>query len=649
MNRHLSKWRTIALTLVGTIWICFQIFILARPQMPLLERPIHLVCALAVLLLVHPFRGFGRFKKTAGFVDILFAIGIGSTLVYYLTEASRLSERMEGIDEVLFVDKIIGGFLLIALLEGVRRLIGWMLLSVLMIFLGFAFVGQWHPAWSSYTWLPELFRYDGMLYEELLESLTMTANGLLGITTSTSVGLVFYFVLFGACYAAIGGGQLFIDVGIRAAGNQPGGAAKAAVVSSSLMGSISGSAVANVATTGLFTIPLMKKTGYSANQAAGIESIASTGGQLMPPVMGIAAFVMAELLQTPYQNIVLAGIIPAFAFYLSLFLIVDFGARKRGFTGLEQRKEPVEPLWPRIHLLIPPTLLVGLLIYGWSAPLSALTGTGACILTAYIRRKTWQSVSQWTRTIQKGAQQAAEVAIPIAAIGLIIEISIQSNVALKFSANLVSMSGGSTVGALFLIIVGCLVMGMGLPTVAAYIIGSILFVPALLDLGIHETAAHMFVMYYCVLSMVTPPVALASYTASGLAQANAFLTSLQAFRFSWVAFLIPLSFVLEPSLIGFGNWPSIVGACLILLIAVIGWAAALEGYLLRPIKPLLRMAIAVSSLVVFCSPMLSRLVIANPVSDHISPLWLTWGASTGLLIVFLSLTTLGQRVHQRTA
>ncbi|MDA7510529.1 TRAP transporter fused permease subunit [Verrucomicrobia bacterium] len=649
MSRDLTNWRNSALTLVGAFWIGFQIYILIRPQMPLVERPIHLVCALAILLLVHPLVSSGVLKWPSRLFEALFAIGIISTLIYYLTQGTRLSERMEGIDEVLLIDKIMGGFLLIALLEGVRRLIGWMLLSVLLLFIGFAFVGQWLPDWTSDSRIPELFQYDGMLYEELLESLTMTANGLLGITTSTSVGLVFYFVLFGACYSAIGGGQLFIDIGIRVAGKQPGGAAKAAVVSSSLMGSISGSAVANVATTGLFTIPLMKKTGYSSTQAAGIESIASTGGQLMPPVMGIAAFVMAELLQTPYKNIVLAGIIPAFAFYLSLFLIVDLGARRRGNEGLETPSEPGETLFSRIHLLIPPILLVGLLVSGWSAPLSALAGTGACILTAYLRRKSWQSVKQWTQTIRNAARQAAEVAIPIAAIGLIIEISIQSNLALKFSANLVSMSGGSTVAALFLIIVGCLVMGMGLPTVAAYIIGSILFVPALLDLGIHETAAHMFVMYYCVLSMVTPPVALASYTASGLAQANAFLTSLQAFRLSWVAFLIPLAFVFEPSLIGFGSWPRIAAASVFLSIAVLGWATALEGYLFGPIKPVLRIAIAITSLAVFCSPILSRFEIDPFLRDRIAPIWFTWIVTTGILIVLLALTTLHPRAHQRTS
>ncbi|MBT5708893.1 MAG: TRAP transporter large permease subunit, partial [Verrucomicrobia bacterium] len=250
MSRDLTNWRNSALTLVGAFWIGFQIYILIRPQMPLVERPIHLVCALAILLLVHPLVSSGVLKWPSRLFEALFAIGIISTLIYYLTQGTRLSERMEGIDEVLLIDKIMGGFLLIALLEGVRRLIGWMLLSVLLLFIGFAFVGQWLPDWTSDSRIPELFQYDGMLYEELLESLTMTANGLLGITTSTSVGLVFYFVLFGACYSAIGGGQLFIDIGIRVAGKQPGGAAKAAVVSSSLMGSISGSAVANVATTG---------------------------------------------------------------------------------------------------------------------------------------------------------------------------------------------------------------------------------------------------------------------------------------------------------------------------------------------------------------------------------------------------------------
>ena len=643
-----TTWRQALLGVTGLGWIGFQIYVLFFPQMPLLERPLHLAFALAAFFLSQPIIPSGnRFKQWIRLCsDSFFGFGVLAIIAYYLSEGTRLTERMEGIDDVLFIDRAAGLIFLILILDSVRRLIGFTLLAVLLSFIGFAIVGQWIPAWTESPWVPELIRYDGMTLSEMFESFTMTANGILGITTSTSVGLVFYFVLFGAFYSAIGGGQLFIDFGLRLAGKQIGGAAKAAVVSSSLMGSISGSAVANVATTGVFTIPLMKRTGYPAPLAAGIESIASTGGQLMPPIMGIAAFVMAELLQVPYGTIVLAGIIPALAFYLSIFLIVDFSARKNGFSPMNMPQDKVKSLRSRWHLLLPPIILVAGLIWGWSAPLSALSATGVCIVTAYFRRTDWLSLKEWMKSVRAGVTQAASVAIPIAAIGIIIEVAIQSNLALKFAGDLISLSGGNTFAALLLVIIGCLVMGMGLPTVAAYIIGSILFVPTLIDLEVPELSAHMFVMYYCVLSMVTPPVALASYTASGLAQTNAFVTSLQAFRLSWVAFIIPLGFVFQPALIGQGTLIQICASIGVLVIAIIGWAATLEGYLFKRLSSAWRIAIGSLTTAIFATPIFVHSDLGRTTFPLSKPLWILWASLTGLLLVSLTLATLLPRARQ---
>ncbi len=611
--------------------------------MPLVERPLHLGFALVILLLIRPLRPSRRFRFFGAFIDAALALGILSSVAYLLHDGPRLTERMEGIDDVLLRDRVFGGVLLLSILEGVRRLIGWQLLLVLLGFLVFAFIGQWLPSWTEYPWVPELLRYDGMTFSELVESLTMTANGILGLTTATSVGLVFYFVLFGSVYSAIGGAQLFIDLGLRLSGRQPGGAAKAAVVSSSLMGSISGSAVANVATTGLFTIPLMRKTGYRPAQAAGIEAIASTGGQLMPPIMGVAAFVMAELLQLPYREIVGASLIPALAFYVSLFLVVDLMARRQSINALDSEAIGNRHLLGRLYLLLPPVILVACLLAGWSAPLCAVAGTGACVITAYLRRSSWLSFGDWAQALRQAGQQAASVAIPIAAIGMIIEIAIQSNLALKFSANLIDMSGGQTLAALALIIVGCLMMGMGLPTVAAYIIGSILFVPAMIDLGVPELAAHLFVMYYCVLSMVTPPVALASYTAAGLAQTNAFRCSLQAFRLSWVAFLIPLAFVFEPALLGQGRWLAIAAAALALAIAVTAWAAALVGYWGRTLNLGWRIVLGFGALLSFAIPALQTSPWVATIYSAAKGHWFVWAAQSALLIAGLGWLTVSSR------
>ena len=588
--------------LLGTIWLAFQITILFHPQIPMIQRPLHLGLALGLFLLCKPMTGKRIGLALARCINATLLTGVLAILTYYLLNANRLTERMEGIDEILKLDIICGCILMGILLECVRRAIGWSLLGVILIFLVYGFIGTLIPAWNNLSWMPDLFRYQGFGLEEAVEIFTMTPNGILGVTTSTSLLFVFYFVFFGAVYSAVGGGQLFIDIGLRLAGRQKGGAAKAAIVSSSLMGSISGSAVANVATTGVFTIPLMRRVGYSAPAAAGIEAIASTGGQLMPPIMGVAAFVMAELLQIPYARIALAGVLPAFAFYLSLCLVVDFHARRTGIGVLNNEDHPDAALLPRLYLLFPPILLVGLLMTGKSAGLAAVIATAACVPICYVRRKTWLSLKKWFEVIGRGTGQAAEVAVPIAAIGIIIEVAIQSNLALKFSTNLMQMSGGSVLGVMSLIIVGCIIMGMGLPTVAAYIIGAILFVPALIDLGIPDLAAHFFVMYYCVLSMVTPPVALAAYTAAGLASTNSMVASMNAFRLSLVAFFIPFIFAFHPALLTQGSLGSMAWGGLVISIGILGWAMALEGYLTRKLVALERLIAAMLALGIFFTP-----------------------------------------------
>ena len=354
--------------------------------------------------------------------------------------------------------------------------------------------------------------------EEYVEILLMTTSGVFGVTTETSVSFVFYFIAFGVVYAAIGGGKLFIDMSIRLVGRATGGSQKVAVIGSSLMGTITGSAVANVAAVGVFTIPLMKQSGVPAERAAATEAIASTGGQLMPPVMGVAAFVMAELLGVPYSQIALAGVIPAIAYYVALYILVDLNARKTGIGTLPaQTVDTVDPVLPRLHLLTPPVLLIICMMMNYSAQTAAMYATLACFPVAFIRKANASAppgCSNDSRHRQAGRRNCGSDrrhrhrhrhCDPV-------------EPRLKFSAGLISFGGGTLAGSLILIVIGCIIMGMGLPTVAAYIIGAVLYAPALQKLGVPQLSAHFFVMYYCVLSMVTPPVALAAYAAAGLAR-----------------------------------------------------------------------------------------------------------------------------------
>jgi len=580
--------------LLGIFWLVFQLYIIWYPQAPLVQRPLHLILALVLFLLWNPLTSRRLGPVCGVLIDSVLTAAACAGGAYYLLSSTRLTERMEGIDPVGAIDICFGILLLAVLLEAVRRAVGWSLLTVLLLFLGYAFVGKWVPGWLNFS---------GFSLDQAVEILTMSLNGILGITTQTSLQFVFYFIVFGAVYSSIGGGQLFIDIGLRLSGRHRAGAAKAAVVSSSLMGSISGSAVANVAATGVFTIPLMRKAGYSREQAAAIEAISSTGGQLMPPVMGVAAFLLAEMLQIDYTGVALAGLIPALAFYTTIFVQVDLDARKTGVgTVQDETKETQPPILGRVYLLTPAVALVLVLLSGYSATYAATVATAACIVIGLVQPVNRLDLPRLIDAFFEGTRQASQVAIPISAIGIIIAVAIQSNLALKFSSQLIAGGDGSWLGSMLLIMLGCLIMGTGLPTVAAYSIGAILFVPALLEMNISEMQAHFFVMYYCVLSMITPPVALASYTAAGIAGSQPMRTSFLACRLSFVSFLIPFAFVFDTRLLGVGSPGWVAIAFLSLLAGSAGWAVALVGYLNRPLGLVERVFIGVGSVVLIFAP-----------------------------------------------
>ncbi len=556
----------------GLLLVGFQYWILIHPQPPLVARPIHLVLALLLVFIWNPLREERIPLWLRRTIDGLAVAGVVGFAIYYWQSLLRIEERIENVSPVLPQDVLFGIIFVLLLLEGVRRTTGWILVWVIIAFLLYGWLAFLLPAGG----------FRGFELKEYVEILLLTTSGILGVTTETSVTFVFYFIAFGVVYAAIGGGRLFIDLAIRLVGRATGGSQKVAVVGSSLMGTITGSAVANVAAVGVFTIPLMKQSGVPAERAAATEAIASTGGQLMPPVMGVAAFVMAELLGVPYTQIALAGVIPAVAYYVALYILVDLNARKSGTGTLPSGTvDEVAPLLPRLHLLLPPIILIACLVLDYSAQTAAMYATVSCFPVAFLRRSDWFGPGRALEMIRDTGRQAAEIAVPIGAIGIIIAIAIQSNLALKFSASLISASGGTLAGSLLLIIAGCIIMGMGLPTVAAYIIGAVLYAPALQKLGVPQLTSHFFVMYYCVLSMVTPPVALAAYAAAGLARTSPWTTGWIAFQMSFVAFLIPFAFVADQALLFQGPLVNVIAASLGLFVPTGIWAVGLTGFFRR--------------------------------------------------------------------
>jgi TRAP transporter 4TM/12TM fusion protein len=571
---------------LGFAWFAAQMYIVFHPQVPMLERTLHVMVALLLAFLWLP-----RHR----WADGVLVMAAAATTVYYALNYRYLTERMENVDPVLPIDQLFGVLTLGLMLEAVRRVLGWNLFGVVVVFLAYGFTAMWLPGW---------LHFHGFGFSEFVEIMTMTGHGIFGITTETSVNIVFYFLAFSAVYAVAGGTELFMDVALKLVGKRPGGAAKAEVVSSALFGTVSGSAVANVTVTGSFTIPLMMRTGYSREEAAAHEAIASTGGQLMPPVMGIAAFVMADILGIPYARIALAAIIPAVTYYAALYLLVHLKARRHGKGSLPAAEvDAIASVTRRLHLLTPPIALLAAFMLDYSASIAAIVGTvvaWACSFLPGGKPITFRRIFEMT---DECAKQACQVAVPIAAIGIIIGVAIQSNLAIKFSSQLLELSGGSLIGSLFFVTLGILILGMGLPTVAAYVIAAILFVPALTGLGFGELPSHMFVLFFAVLSMVTPPVALASYTAAGIANASASRVGVLAFVLGLPAYVIPFAFLFNPPILFQGSALEIALAAASVSGGSAAWCIMLAGWLRGEMNMLERTLYGVLSILLILAPL----------------------------------------------
>ena len=583
---HMTEWLKVS-TFLGIGWVIFQFYIIFYPQIPLIQRPIHIAFALAISFLAIPLSE-GSLQKKLKLVDwtmVLLACLIG---LYFILDSDRILNRIIYIDDVLVVDYIASLIFIALMLEGTRRTTGMALVYVLAFFLLYAFLGPFFPGW---------FEFKGMNLGQITEVLFLSDNGIFGIPAGVSVDYVFYFILFGSLFAASGGGKLFTDLGLSVTSKTKGGAAKASVISSALFGTISGSAVANVTIDGIFTIPLMKKSGYSAAEAGGVEAITSTGGQLMPPVMGAGAFVMAEMLGLPYFEVAKAAALPAVAFYLALFFIIDFKARRTGIGNLTEEEAQIKVrVLPRLYMLAPVVLLVYFIANDYSVTWAIVWTILAVVLISMFRSETRLTPSRFISGCLDGARQAAMVAIPIGAVGIIIGVTIQSGLATKFSSMLMDLSGGHIFLIYFMIILGCVILGMGLPTTAAYIIAAIFFVPALISLGISPLAAHLFVFYYSVLSAVTPPVALAASAAAGLANESYTKVGWAAFRLSWVVFLIPFLFIYDEGMLLKGPLSGILIISIIAILGMVAWAAMLTGYFIGPLHWLERVLFLILSL-----------------------------------------------------
>lgn len=564
---------------VGAFWLLSQLYYgLVKPIHPMILSPIFLSFALAIVFISKPFP-FSKKVKALRILDIVMILVLCWIVVYYYTNQERIVTRIPHVSKVFPVDIMATIILVVFLLEAVRRVLGWNLLTFVLIFIAYCVFGKYFPGFM---------RFNSFNLKQFCEIMTMTTDGIYGTPLSTTASFIYWFILFGAFFASCGGGQVLIDIGMKFSNPNSGGPAKAAVLSSGLMGMVSGSAVANVTTTGVMTIPMMKKAGYAPHQAAAIESVASTGGQIMPPIMGVGAFIMAELLGVSYGKIAISAIIPAIAYFGSVFILVDLIARKNTYLHPSRRgnqdelRFKVDPILPRLYLLTPAVLLVIMVLSGQSLRRSAMVSTVAILVLNLIpaHRVGLRGLGE---AFVDGIKQSANIALPTAACGIIIAAVVQSGLANKFSNVVATVGGTNLFVALLITMLGCMLLGMALPTVAAYLIAVVLFVPVIIKLEIPVLVAHMFCFYFGVMAQITPPVCLASFTAAGIAGADSWKTGWTGFTYAMVAFLVPFAFVYQPALLLMGAVKDTVISSATLFAGVFALASTIAGFTFRPL------------------------------------------------------------------
>jgi TRAP transporter 4TM/12TM fusion protein len=469
---------------------------------------------------------------------------------------------------------VVGTVATLLVIEATRRTLGAALSVLALAFIVYGVAGPW---------LPGVLRHKGLSWEILIDQTFFTSEGIFGIPLGVAGSYVILFIVFGAFLEKSGAGQFFMNFANAIAGGSRGGPGKVAVVSSSLFGTISGSAVANVMVDGWLTIPMMKRTGFKPEAAAAIEAVASTGGQIMPPVMGAASFVMAEFLGVPYSHIMLAAAIPALFYYGALFAAIHFNAARTGLQGIPRHELPDLRAILRLqgHLLVPVVVIFVLLLQGYTATYAAIVSTASVLVVSWLRATTRITLPKAIEALRDGAFQTVPVAMATAAAGIMIGIILQTGLAIRFTSFLVDMAGGALIVALLITMVAAVILGTALPTTPAYIMLAALLIPALIKLGVPPLAAHMFAFYFGCLSSVTPPECLAVYAAASISRCSVWGAGWQAVKFASAGFIVPFFFVYSPALLFEGPWVDIGRAVVTGTIGVIALAAALEGYLRR--------------------------------------------------------------------
>lgn len=592
-----NKLFSISLFVLGLTYTLFHMYTALQGPFPAYQqRVIHLSFALAMASLLKPVvpirKPFG-FPLALTMVFVMLGIGFYGFNLFSTLWLRAASPRL--------LDLIVGGLLIFFLIDSTRRMIGWPLPILAILSIIYAVFGQA---------MPGIIAHRGYDFARIIDMMFLGTSGIFGTPLGVSSTYIAIFVIFAAMFDAFGAGKVFIDATQAIIGWSRGGAAKVAVLASALFGTISGSAIANTVATGAFTIPLMKKSGFKPHFAAAVEAAASGGGQLMPPVMGAAAFIMADILGS-YQLVLRSGIIPALLFFVALFIMIDLEAAKTGLKGLERSKLPVlrKVLLQGWYLLVPIAVLIYMLVIAqYSPPKSAIWSIITLLIIVFARLKKRPSIEFVLHSLSKASEGIVGVALATACAGILIGVLFLSGLGFKLSSVLIAISGGNVLILLFFTMIASIVLGMGMPTSGAYVILAVLVAPALVDMGLSKIAAHFFVFYFGIMANVTPPVAIAAYAAAGIAGADAMRTGFTAWRLSLVGFLLPFMFALNPALLAQGSLTNIFISVTITIVGLIALAAMLQAYFLGRLYFWQRVILFIGSL---------SLLFAERVSDTI--------------------------------
>lgn len=557
-------------------------------------RPIHLSWVLILIFLHYPLitnRNNRLYIVGRLFDLVLCGLVLFAAYRMWVFDYNDINHIFYGLQ---LPDMIAGCSIVLLLMEGCRRTVGWVMVLIAMLFLSYSAFGDM---------LPGSFAIKAYSLQELIQFQIFSANGIFGSALGIAATTVFIFVLFGAFLEVTGAGKFFIDLAFSIAGKYRGGPAKAAVLASAGLGSISGSAIANTVTTGSITIPMMKKLGYKPEQAAGIEAAASTGGQIMPPIMGAGAFVMAQFTGVPYSEIMLASIAPAILYFFCTLLYVHLMACKLDLKAVSRTEAVIAVMKDGAHHLIPLALITTLLMMAYSPLLVGVAGCAAILLTAALRKHSRIGLKKFIEGMKNGALMALPISAACGAAGIIVGVVGQTGIGLQFTQFVMDFSGGSMLIALGLISIVALILGMGLPVTAAYIVLAVMAVPMLGDFGLPVLTAHLIVFWLSQSSNVTPPIALAAFAGAGIANANPMKSSVEAFKLAGGLFIIPIMMAYTNLVNSDASAIDLFFSIVQTITVIVAIAICIEGYLLRKLSTIERLFALLTVPLVLLNPL----------------------------------------------